>query len=129
MKQVAYFHPALRILHWFMAAAIVAMLFIGIAMVSTISSKHALLVAIHKPLGLMILVLVVVRLWLRVLYLRPFATGFHTGLAAPDSASLTLGVIPHDVPSAPDWLGDAVSGGVPHHPRGRGCFATHCSGE
>ena len=64
-----------------------------------------------------------------VLYLRPFATGFHTGLAAPDSASLTLGVIPHDVPSAPDWLGDAVSGGVPHHPRGRGCFATHCSGE
>ena len=65
MKQVAYFHPALRILHWFMAAAIVAMLFIGIAMVSTISSKHALLVAIHKPLGLMILVLVVVRLWLR----------------------------------------------------------------
>lgn len=48
-----------------MAAAIVAMLFIGIAMVSTISSKHALLVAIHKPLGLMILVLVVVRLWLR----------------------------------------------------------------
>src|SRR5690606_7655282 len=35
-----------------------------------------------------------------VLYLRPFATGFHTGLAAPDSASLTLGVIPHDVPSA-----------------------------
>ena len=57
MKQVAYFHPALRILHWFMAAAIVAMLFIGIAMVSTISSKHALLVAIHKPLGLMILAL------------------------------------------------------------------------
>ena len=33
MKQVAYFHPALRILHWFMAAAIVAMLFIGIAIV------------------------------------------------------------------------------------------------
>ena len=65
MKQVAFFHPGLRILHWFMAAAIVAMLFIGIAMVSTISSKHALLVAIHKPLGLMILVLVVVRLWLR----------------------------------------------------------------
>ncbi len=65
MKQVAYFHPALRLLHWLMAAAIMAMLFIGVAMVSTVSSLHALLVAIHKPLGLMILVLVLVRLWLR----------------------------------------------------------------
>ncbi|MFW0765933.1 cytochrome b/b6 domain-containing protein [Trabulsiella odontotermitis] len=65
MKQVAYFHPALRLLHWLMAAAILAMLFIGVAMVATVSSLHGLLVAIHKPLGLMILVLVVVRLGLR----------------------------------------------------------------
>ncbi|CAI8897916.1 cytochrome b [Kosakonia quasisacchari] len=65
MKQVAYFHPALRVLHWLMAAAIVAMLFIGVVMVSTVSSLHSLLVSIHKPLGLMILVLVLVRLWLR----------------------------------------------------------------
>lgn len=65
MKQVAYFHPALRVLHWLMAAAILAMLFIGVLMVSTISSLHNLLVSIHKPLGMMILVLVVVRLWLR----------------------------------------------------------------
>ncbi|MBP2199176.1 MULTISPECIES: cytochrome b [Pantoea] len=65
MKQVSYFHPALRIIHWLMAAAIVAMLFIGVAMVATVSSLHSLLVAIHKPLGVMILVLVFVRLWLR----------------------------------------------------------------
>lgn len=65
MKQVANFHPALRFLHWLMAAAIIAMLFIGVAMVSTISSLHSLLVSVHKPLGLMILVLVLVRLWLR----------------------------------------------------------------
>jgi cytochrome b561 len=65
MKQVAYFHPALRFVHWLMAAAIMTMLFIGVAMVSTVSSLHALLVSIHKPLGLMILVLVLVRLWLR----------------------------------------------------------------
>lgn len=65
MKQIAYFHPALRVLHWLMAAAIIAMLFIGVLMVSTISSWHSLLVSIHKPLGLMILVLVLVRLWLR----------------------------------------------------------------
>ncbi|EOE4546497.1 cytochrome b [Klebsiella pneumoniae] len=65
MKPVTHFHPALRWLHWLMAAAIVAMLFIGVAMVSTVSSLHALLVSIHKPLGLMILLLVAVRLWLR----------------------------------------------------------------
>lgn len=65
MEQNTAFHPALRIIHWLMAAAIIAMLFIGVAMVSTVSSLHGLLVAIHKPLGLMILVLVIVRLWLR----------------------------------------------------------------
>ena len=30
-------------------------LFIGVAMVSTVSSLHGLLVSIHKPLGVMIL--------------------------------------------------------------------------
>lgn len=65
MKPVTHFHPALRLLHWLMAVAILAMLFIGVAMVATVSSLHSLLVAIHKPLGLMILVLVVVRLGLR----------------------------------------------------------------
>lgn len=65
MKQVSYFHPALRMIHWLMAAAIMAMLFIGVAMVATVSSLHSLLVAIHKPLGVMILLLVLVRLWLR----------------------------------------------------------------
>ena len=65
MKHVTTFHPALRIIHWLMAAAIMVMLFIGVAMVSTVSTLHGLLVAIHKPLGLMILVLVIVRLWLR----------------------------------------------------------------
>lgn len=65
MKSVTTFHPALRVLHWLMAIAIIAMLFIGVTMVSTVSSWHGLLVAIHKPLGVMILLLVVVRLWLR----------------------------------------------------------------
>jgi catalase len=39
-----------RILHWTMAVLILAMLFIGIAMVSSLSDYH-LLVAIHKPLS------------------------------------------------------------------------------
>lgn len=71
MKQAVYFHPALRVLHWLMAAAILMMLFIGVAMVSTVSSAHSLLVSIHKPLGVMILLLVIVRLWLRFTTAKP----------------------------------------------------------
>lgn len=71
MKQVTYFHPALRVVHWLMAIAILTMLFIGVAMVSTVSSLHALMVSLHKPLGLMILLLVLVRLWLRFFTATP----------------------------------------------------------
>lgn len=59
---MAKIFPALsRILHWIMAALILAMLFIGIAMVSSLSAYHQL-VAIHKPLGILILVLAALRL-------------------------------------------------------------------
>ncbi|MGO4328165.1 cytochrome b [Cupriavidus sp. 2TAF22] len=51
-----------RILHWLMAALILAMLFIGIGMVATVSGRYALLLSIHKPLGVAILVLAAVRL-------------------------------------------------------------------
>ena len=55
-----------RVLHWLMAAMIVAMLFIGVGMVASVSARHAWLVGIHKPLGIAILVLVVVRLIVRL---------------------------------------------------------------
>src|SRR3546814_10999296 len=51
-----------RLLHWLMAPLLIAMLFIGIGMVSTTSSAYALLLAIHKPLGAAILVLLVLRI-------------------------------------------------------------------
>jgi len=50
-----------RVLHWLMAVLILAMLFIGVAMVSSISDYHRL-VSIHKPLGALLLVLVTIRL-------------------------------------------------------------------
>ncbi len=85
MKRTDTFHPALRIIHWLMAAAILAMLFIGVAMVASVSSLHSLLVAIHKPLGVMILLLVVVRLWLRFTTAKPALPdtlpGWQKGLA------------------------------------------------
>ncbi len=50
-----------RILHWLMAAMLLAMLFIGITMVASLGNYHRL-VAIHRPLGIAILILSVVRL-------------------------------------------------------------------
>jgi cytochrome b561 len=51
-----------RLLHWTMAVLVLAMLFIGIGMVSTISPRYHMLLAIHKSIGIVILVLVAIRL-------------------------------------------------------------------
>jgi cytochrome b561 len=50
-----------RILHWLMAAMLLAMLFIGVSMVTSLGSYHRL-VAIHRPLGIMVLILAAIRL-------------------------------------------------------------------
>jgi cytochrome b561 len=50
-----------RILHWLMAAMLLAMLFIGVAMVASLGDYHKL-VAIHRPLGIVILILAAIRL-------------------------------------------------------------------
>ena len=49
-----------RILHWLMAALLLAMLFIGVAMVSSLGDYHKL-VALHRPLGILILILAAIR--------------------------------------------------------------------
>lgn len=54
-----------RVLHWLMAILILAMLFIGVGMVTSVSERHAWLIHIHQPLGIAILVLVVLRLAVR----------------------------------------------------------------
>jgi cytochrome b561 len=60
-----------RLLHWVMAVCILAMLFIGVGMVSTVMPKYLTLVSIHKPLGAAILVLALIRLVVRVGYGAP----------------------------------------------------------
>ncbi|MFK2876672.1 cytochrome b [Rhodanobacter hydrolyticus] len=60
-----------RVLHWLMAAMILAMLFIGVGMVASVSERHAWLLRIHKPLGIAILLLAVVRLAVRLRYPPP----------------------------------------------------------
>src|SRR5438132_13621055 len=49
-----------RLLHWTMAAMVLTMLGIGVAMVASLANYHVL-VSIHRPLGIAILILVVVR--------------------------------------------------------------------
>jgi cytochrome b561 len=55
-----------RLLHWLMALAIIAMLFVGVGMVSTIAPEYLALVATHKTLGIAILILVVLRIIVRL---------------------------------------------------------------
>jgi cytochrome b561 len=60
-----------RLLHWLMAACILAMFFIGVGMVSTIMPKYVALLATHKTLGITILVLALIRLCVRARYGAP----------------------------------------------------------
>ncbi len=55
-----------RLFHWIMAVMVIAMLLIGIGMVSTTTPRYLVLVSIHKPLGFAILVLAVLRLLNRI---------------------------------------------------------------
>jgi len=61
-----HFSPLQRLLHWTMALLILAILFVGIGMVATVSRAHDTLIAIHRPLGIAILVLVLLRIGVRV---------------------------------------------------------------
>jgi cytochrome b561 len=65
------FTPLQRALHWVMAICILAMLFIGVGMVSTFGARYLTLVSIHKPLGIAILVLAVLRLVVRLRFGAP----------------------------------------------------------
>jgi cytochrome b561 len=56
------FPAASRWLHWSMAVMIVTMLFIGIGMAATVSRRYEILVSIHRPLGIAIFLLTLVRL-------------------------------------------------------------------
>lgn len=87
MKTPLSFHPLARLLHWTMALLIFAMLFIGVGMVTTVSSKHQWLLAIHKPLGITILVLALVRLGVRLRFRPP--------------------ALPADMPALMQWIAHA----------------------
>jgi cytochrome b561 len=65
------FLPLSRWLHWSMAVMILAMLFVGIGMATSVSERYSLLVAIHRPLGIAVLIVVAIRLVNRLLHRPP----------------------------------------------------------
>lgn len=70
MNRPASFDPVARVLHWTMALMILAMLFIGVAMVASVSQRPWL-IALHRPLGATILLLAIWRLIHRLRHRPP----------------------------------------------------------
>jgi len=63
-NQRTQFTALMRILHWTMAAMILTMLAVGVTMVASLAHYH-ILVSIHRPLGVAVLILAVVRFVVR----------------------------------------------------------------
>ena len=107
------FTPLQRLLHWLMAVCILAMLFIGVGMVSTVMPKYLTLVSIHKPLGIAILVLALIRLAVRLRYgAPPLPADLPEPMKLAAQPVALRVVCPHDRHAA-DRLGDAVGGRLP----------------
>jgi cytochrome b561 len=66
----ARFPVSMRILHWLMAAMVLGMLLIGVTMVSSLENYHWLL-ALHRPLGIGVFIVVVIRFVNRKLHKLP----------------------------------------------------------
>lgn len=61
MNRPLHFNFLARLLHWAMAVAIITMLFVGAGMVVSLQYRVQLL-ALHRPLGIAILLLAIIRL-------------------------------------------------------------------
>ena len=69
--QPKHFAAVARLLHWLMAVMIIAMLFIGAGMVASVSERHDWLIHLHTPMGVAILLLVIVRIFVRFATRQP----------------------------------------------------------
>ena len=95
-----------------MAVCILAMLFIGVGMVSTVASEYLTLVNIHKPLGILILILALIRLVVRLRLRRPAPAARSAGTHEARGLSLALCALRAHDRDAADRLGDAVGRGL-----------------
>ncbi|KAB7769132.1 cytochrome b [Xanthomonas maliensis] len=70
MNQPTHFNLPARVLHWLMAAMILTMLFVGVGMVASVTQRPWL-IDLHRPLGIAILLLAVLRLINRLRHRPP----------------------------------------------------------
>jgi cytochrome b561 len=70
MSAPTHFNATARWLHWLMAIMIVSMLFIGVGMVSSVSARPWL-IDLHRPLGIALLMLALLRLYNRLRHRPP----------------------------------------------------------
>jgi cytochrome b561 len=75
MNEAAVWPPALRIMHWLMAALVLGALLIGVTMVQVVrdAGERFELTQTHKSIGVAILALALVRLCLRIRATAPVA--------------------------------------------------------
>jgi cytochrome b561 len=69
-RDTGHFNLTARVLHWLMAALILTMLFVGVTMVASLHWRP-LLVDLHRPLGIAILLLALLRLVNRLRHRPP----------------------------------------------------------
>lgn len=69
-KQVTHFNVLARVLHWLMAFLILSMLFIGAFMVTSLANR-SWLIDLHRPLGIAIFLLLIIRVVNRWLNPQP----------------------------------------------------------
>jgi len=90
MSKITQFAWSSRVLHWLMAVALLAMLAIGMHMVASLE-RYRVLVDVHRPLGILIFVLAVIRLVNRQLRpLPPFLATMSASERAIATASERL---------------------------------------
>ena len=111
MTALTRFTGLQRLLHWLMAICIIAMLFIGVGMVSTVMPSYLPLFTTHKILGSAILVLALLRLGVR---LSRGAPPLPASLPEP----IAHGLLCPDDRHAAARLGDAVHGRLPDRAMG-----------
>jgi len=69
-RDAGHFNLLARVLHWGMALLILAMLFVGVTMVASVHLRPGL-INLHRPLGMLILLLALLRLYNRLRHRPP----------------------------------------------------------
>ena len=111
--RVQRFTPLQRTLHWLMAVCILTMLFIGVGMASSVAPRYLTLVNIHKPLGIAILILALIRLVGAPAFWRAASADRPARADEARGSRLALCALRAHDRDAADRLGDAVGRRVP----------------